>query len=370
MKRALALTCLMACGGASTGAISSSDADSEVSDAAIARDAGTVGSSQLAPGVFYYGSYGHDDDAQVVTNAFVAGGLFQIYWSEIETADGVFDWQALDTRIKVWSKAKKVVALRVMWSSSGYWPDPRAKTPTPAWLATLGAKNAVHPPSGTRVPLVWDPIYFSHALRFLEQVEAHFANNPAIAFIDITPGAETNPYRFGTLDEKDPGFRAVFLATKASDGTTYTDVKWAATLEAFIRGARQRMKAHPLLVTLNNGAMPDAPSRLEATGELAVSLGISVGQNGLRGDSYTTANSAQRWLGWAAKVPLFFEMSAATGGSEGTMQEVVDAALRVRCSALNTYAIDVVKATKGSSTYDPAWEAALQQAARELGGSP
>jgi hypothetical protein len=52
----------------------------------------------------------------------------------------------------------------------------------------------------------------------------------------------------------------------------------------------------------------------------------------------------------AAQAPLCFEMSAATGGEVGTMAEVVAAARRVRASFLNTYAVDVLRATPGTAT--------------------
>lgn len=62
-----------------------------------------------------------------------------IYWSEIETANGVYDWSSIDRRIADWTKEKKQAALRIMWSPSGFWPDPAAKRPTPAWVLAQGA---------------------------------------------------------------------------------------------------------------------------------------------------------------------------------------------------------------------------------------
>lgn len=332
-------------------------------------DAATDGPASVRPtrGVLYYGSYGHDDDEQVLANPWLTGALLQVYWSQAEPADGEYDFAALDARLARWRAAGKHVAIRILWSSSGYWPDPQAARPTPAWVFAAGARYVVHPPSATEIPLWWDPIYQRYARRFLAALAAHLADDPAVLYLEVTPGAETNPYRMGTIDALDPGFRAQFTAAVASDGTTYDGARWAETVDGFLTYAATVTPAPALATTLNAGGLPGEPSRLGAVGERAVALGLGVGQNGLRGDSYTTAASVERWRRWGDQVPLAFEMSAATGGEVGTMAEVVDAAVRVGADFLNTYAIDVVRATPGSPTYDPTWQAALASAADRLG---
>jgi len=79
-----------------------------------------------------------------------------------------------------------------------------------------------------------------------------------------------------------------------------------------------------MLITLNQGAMPGQASRLQ-------------------------------------------EMADATGTEQGTMQQVVDACLRVQCGWLNVYATDVLKATPGVSGHNADWQAALAQGAAEVG---
>jgi hypothetical protein len=331
-----------------------------------ATDGATTG-ARPTRGVLYYGSYGHHDDDLVIANPWLTGALVQVYWSQAEPADGQHDFAALDARLASWRAAGKHVAVRILWSSSGYWPDPQAAHPTPAWVFAAGARHVVHEPSGTEIPLFWDPIYQRYARRFVAALAAHLADDPAVLYLEVTPGAETNPYRMGTIDALDPDFRAVFTAAAASDGTTYDGARWAATLDDFLTYAAAMTPAPPLATTLNAAGFPGEPSRLAAVGDRAVALGLGVGQNGLRGDSYTTAASVERWRRWGDQVPLAFEMSAATGAKVGTMAEVVDAAVRVGADFLNTYAIDVVRATPGSPTYDPAWQAALASAAERLG---
>ena len=145
-----------------------------------------------------------------------------------------------------------------------------------------------------------------------------------VLFVDVTPGAETNPYRMGTLDD-DPAFRTTFTAALASDGSRYDDARWGQALDDYLVAVATSPSAIPRVVTLNQGGLLGAPSRLGTIGDRAVGLGMWVGQNGLRGDSYATEAASARWWGWAAQAPLCFEMSAATGGEVGTMAEVVTA---------------------------------------------
>ncbi len=50
-----------------------------------------------------------------------------------------------------------------------------------------------------------------------------------------------------------------------------------------------------------------------------------------------------------------------------TLLDYVKAAEAMQCSYLNVYAEDVIKGTRGTKTYDPAWEDALKRAAASLG---
>ena len=191
-------------------------------------------------GVLFYANYANESETRALANPSITGALYQIYWSEIEPAAGDYRWSQLDANLARWRNAGKKVALRIMWSSSGYWPDPAAKRPTPQWVWDAGARRAYHAASDTEIPLFWDPIYLRHAQAFLAAVAARFDADPDLLFIDATPGAETNPYRAGTIDQLDPGFRDAFLLTAASDGTRYSDDLWWATLRSYISTLKAR----------------------------------------------------------------------------------------------------------------------------------
>jgi len=324
---------------------------------------------QPEAGLLYYAKadYAFADNTNVIDNPHIIGAFFQVIWSEVEKENGVCDWSQLDQWIKPWLEGNKRIAIRIMWSTSGYWPKPYYKTPTPNWVWQKGAKFAFHEPSGTEIPLIWDPIYEKYAWRFLEQFAARYDDNPNLLFVDVTPGAETNPYRFGTINRRYPEFKEEFIKAKTSDGRSYTEELWLETVKEWVDTSDSIFRNSPLLVTLNTGGLQT--NHMAAIGDYCVSKGFYVGQNGLRGSSYTgsVGGGVSPFHGWSNDTKLFFEMVARSGGRTGSLMEVMEAAERIRCSYLNVYPRDVLSGTRGQPDYDPACEEALAYGARTLG---
>lgn len=311
-------------------------------------------------GLLYYAKadYAFADNAAVIANPHICGALFQIVWSEVEKTEGQCDWREVDAWLKPWLDAGKSVALRILWVTSGAWPKPYYKTSTPRWVWEKGARFAHLEATRTEIPLVWDPIYQRHAWRFLAQPAARYGDHPQLLFIDITPGAETNPYRFGLNNPANLAFKETYAQTPASDAL------WRETLHAWIEASARLLPRTPLLVTLNVGNLR-GPDQLREIGEFCVSRGLYVGQNGLAGRSYQDASAGRRqaFLEWSTRTRLFFEMVAGTG----TLMEVMQAAERIRCHYLNVYPEDVLRGTPGQRNFDPAYEAALAYGAARLG---
>lgn len=308
-----------------------------------------AGSEVPGAGLLYYGKFHWAYDTAPVDSPFMAGALFQIYWADYEKAEGEIDWSRLDKAIDPWLDAGKGVAIRMMWSSSGYWDDPSANRPTPHWVLDKGAVHAWHEASETEIPLFWDPIYQRYALRFLEQLRDHLGDRGGILFLDITPGAETNPYRFGTINRIDPGFRETFTSLPASDGRIYSEELWKETVLDFIDDAHAVYKDTnmPLLVTLNTGGMENL-GQFSLYGDHCVDLGIYVGQNGLRATSYLEMNNRkQNFLEWSKHTRIFFEMVQKSGGATGPLMGVMEAAERVNTSFLNVYPEDTLASLEG-----------------------
>lgn len=318
-------------------------------------------------GVLYYAKadYAFADNKAVIENPYVCGALFQVIWSEVEKENGKCDWRQVDQWLEPWIKAGKRVAIRIMWCTSGNWPKPYYKKPTPAWVWREGAKFINHRQSGTEMPLIWDPVYKRYAWRFMEQLATRYDANQNLLFIDVTPGAETNPYRFMTINRTTPEFKTEFLKAKASDGRTYTEELWLDTLKEWVDASARVFKATPLLVTLNVGGMSGRDRSVEI-GDYCVQKGLHVGQNGLNVNSYlsTEAGRAAAFARWGKQTKLFFEMVAGTGGKTGTLMEVMKAAERIHCNYLNVYPEDVLRGTRGQRQHDPAHEEALAYGAR------
>lgn len=321
----------------------------------------------MPTGLLYFASYPQRDNPAPLKNPHILGALFTIYWSDVEKREGVFDWNALDRRIAIWTNAGKKVALRIMWSSSGNWPEPAAKAPTPQFVLDAGAVTVYSKSSRTQIPLVWDPIYRRHANRFLREVARKFDGDPNVLFVDVTPGAETNPYRFRRINVVEPEFKQVFLAAAASDGRRYSHELWLETVKQGVDDAVAAFKKTPLLVTLNVGSL-DGPEQFQAIGEHCVTRGCYVGQNGLNARSYDTDSPRKTaFLRWGNQTRLYFEMVDPSGGKTGSLMEVMKAAERIGAHYLGVYAVDVLRGTKGQPNYDPSFEAALAYGARVIG---
>ena len=317
-------------------------------------------------GLLFYakGDYAYNTDA--IANPYITGGFFQIIWSEIEKENGKYDWTEVDKWVTPWIDAGKYVTLRVMWSTSGYWNFDYYKHPTPKWVFDEGAKYAYHEPSQTEIPLPWDPVYRKYAERFLEEINRKYGADPHVLFIDVTPGAETNPYRFGTINRRNPEFQGEYLQTKASDGRPYDADMWMETVKDYIDMSDRIFPNTPLLVTLNVAGMPEAGTRLPLVGDYCAARGFYVGQNGLGGRSYPDPESAMKYHEWAMTSKVFFEMVAGTGERTGTLMEVMKAAERAHCSYLNVYPEDVLRGTKGQANFSQEYEDALKYGAETL----
>lgn len=313
-------------------------------------------------GMLYFASYNHEDNQQVIYNKYIIGALYTIHWAEIEPQKGIYKWDNLDRFINNWEKGGKKVALRIMWSSSGYWQNPVSAAPTPKWVWEEGAKYAYHKDSGTEIPLIWDPIFKKNAMNFIQAIADRYDNNPDLLFIDVTPGAETNPYRFGTINRKDPGFKKEFEQIAASDGRTYSNALWIETVTDWISETAKKFKKLPCLVTLNVGSL-NGENNFETFGQCAVDNGMYVGQNGLNANSYNQNENQRTQLfnNWSKRTKLFFEMvHAAETSNTGSLMDVMKAAQRINCSYLNVYAVDVIKSCDFLPQYDPKYEEAMK----------
>jgi acetyl esterase/lipase len=329
-----------------------------------------------AGGVLFYAKHGYENNTAPIANPHVLGAWIQFYWSQIEPLEGQYDWSEIDARIKPWVEAGKKVALRVYWVSSGGWADPKAKRPTPGWLVEKGARVVHFEQTDSQIPLPWDPVYQEHAFRFIKEMARKFDADPNVLFIDITPGAETNPYRYVGINRLDPDFKHRYAQAEAGDGQRYSDELWQRTVRRWIDAADEAFNSLPLLVTLNVGSLnlQDRKDHAVEIGQYCVDRGIYIGQNGLSGRGYLEDSPRrQAFRRWAAPSRIFFETlgDAGTttpegGKSLGTLMEIVQAAERANASYLLPYPRDVLRGTRGQPDFDESFERALAYGAQAL----
>ncbi len=323
---------------------------------------------QPATGMLFYAKSHYMQNTEAIKNPYIIGAFFQIYWSQFEKENGVYDWSLLDNAMKPWTDAGKKVVLRIFWSANGAWPDPINKTPTPKWVWDEGAKFCFDEPTQTEIPLMWDPIYKKYAFRFIDELAKRYDRNENVLLFDITPGGETSPYRF-SMNRAGSGLQARFQAMEASDGTKYFDEMWFETCKEFIGYANKAFKTMPLLVTLNVGGFEQ--NNFVRLGEFCVSQGIWVGQNGLSARTGTTeSDRAEAIKRWEKQVGLSYEMVASAdsgGGRTGTLMQVMQAAERIGADYVNVYPEDVLKSIPGQPKYDPNSEAAMKYGVKVIG---
>src|SRR5262249_42940980 len=65
-------------------------------------------------GLLFFPTYGERDNTAAVANPHILGAFLTVYWSQVETKDGVYDWREIDRRLKPWLDGNKQSALRVM----------------------------------------------------------------------------------------------------------------------------------------------------------------------------------------------------------------------------------------------------------------
>jgi hypothetical protein len=146
--------------------------------------------------------------------------------------------------------------------------------------------------------------------------------------MDVTPGAETNPYRFVAFNQRTLEFKDRYAATPACDGRKYSDELWLTTVREWIDATDRIFKRLPLVVTLNVGTLNLGDARNDYSvmiGQYAEDHGFYVGQNGLHVASY--AGDSERkaaFLKWSKQTRIVFE----TLGDAGTTTRRLPGAAR------------------------------------------
>jgi len=128
------------------------------------------------------------------TTAGVYGGNVLLYWSDLETSKGVYDWTQLETAIKKWSDHGKKAIVRIStcgqkgWTSSppsGFYA-PKAAQGTPQYVFDAGVSKYVV--KNSTVPQYWNSTFVSNFQKFVKAFAAQYDGDSRIEFIQTAVG--------------------------------------------------------------------------------------------------------------------------------------------------------------------------------------
>lgn len=121
------------------------------------------------------------------TNQYVYGANILIYWSQLETADGVYNWSTLDTAMSPWISNGKKVIIRIMPSGWQSWNPPYSAQGTPSFVLNAGVAHYTNGKGGV-VPAYWNATYKAKLKAFVTAFGQRYDGNSSIEFIHIAPG--------------------------------------------------------------------------------------------------------------------------------------------------------------------------------------
>ena len=332
------------------------------------------------------------DFSAALSNRYINGAFLKTSWSDLEPADGAYEWSALDAQVKIAEGAGKKVALGV-----------QAGTKTPGWVYAEGAKPfhtiTTEAADGNfcqsqSVPIPWDPVFLRKWTAFVAAFGARYANDPHISEVKITGiNTTTNetkmPHSPGETRSKKKGSRAGIPCTFPND-----DANWLAAgyTQAKVFGAWKRMAtafavAFPkqaLTVMTSTHSMPSVgpDGRYDATGSaeaFATNTFLSYGaaafgkrfaaaQNGWRPNHLDAgvlsfAAKTGNPFGWQHSWPIKCEEEGRRvhlGSGDCTERRAVEELFRTGLQSHPTY-LELLHPVSGSNAYDDLIKEAYMQ---------
>jgi hypothetical protein len=134
--------------------------------------------------------YGTPRNQSAETIAYATTGYMRYNWSDIEPAEGKYNWSFIDNDLNAWHAVGRQFAFGVMNANSS---NPSVSYVTPKWVFDDGADvvrshtmDKILGLSGFQFIPVWDdPIFFQKVQDFVTALAHRYDGNPNIAFIDI-----------------------------------------------------------------------------------------------------------------------------------------------------------------------------------------
>lgn len=188
-------------------------------------------------GIYNFGSNG----SALANNPYLAGTYLGYFWSELEPAQGQYNWKVIDDAMQPWIANGKNIILRVSTSGWKKWHPPYSQKGTPQWVYDLGVAFVTETDHAVK-PQYWNQHFQDAFNNFVQALAARYDGNAHFVAIEmgVGDGGETKP---------DTYKNSQILQLWQKIG--YTDVVWWDTIQKIVSFYQGAFKHLPLAL------MPD-----------------------------------------------------------------------------------------------------------------
>jgi len=189
-------------------------------------------------GIYNFGKNG----SALANNQYLAGTYLGFYWSELEPAQGQYNWKVVDDAMKPWTANGKYIILRVSTSGWTIWQPPYSQNGTPHWVYGMGVSSVTELDKAVK-PQYWN-LHFLNVLNgFVQALAARYGGNAHITAIEmgVGDGGETKPDTYNNPQR-------LQLWQKIG----YTDPIWWDTIQKIVGIYQGAFKHLPLVLMPNN----------------------------------------------------------------------------------------------------------------------
>jgi Beta-galactosidase len=189
-------------------------------------------------GIYNFGKNG----SALANHPYLAGTYLGFYWSELEPAQGQFNWKTVDDAMQPWTSNGKNIILRVSTSGWTGWRPPFSEKGTPQWVYDMGVSSVTETDKAVK-PQYWNPHFLSVLDGFVQALAARYDGNAHITAIEIGvgDGGETKPDTHSSPQR---------LQMWQKIG--YTDALWWDTIQKIVGIYQGAFKHLPLALMPNN----------------------------------------------------------------------------------------------------------------------
>lgn len=285
--------------------------------------------------------YWNDVNTYVLPSPLFSDVTVAMYWSSIETSQGVYDFDSFDLQLNHFiASGKKINIVTQPISPSGINKFTPAYIFTPEWAASLGTKQldvitcssfAGNGTLNSGLPVPYELPFKQGLKNFFTRVIDHYKNNPNIGYIrlGLAIGGDFYPRCSSVI----PG---------------YSDSVWtnyAAEMNAFEASLNPSMQLMQSVTQINSAN--DGNADTEAAN--AIKNGITIGVQGWEKSDNTSKTCTSDWCALFSKYsgkigPLELQTLAAsdpTGVSQtGSLIDLIPFAISHKAEILELYTID------------------------------